>query len=136
MSADHCLSEPIVILDLNMSTVITATVEECEAKFDYIVNKYGTFHGFASWFKVYFDEVVPTICLSTAPDSSPTHWKQDLFLIDDPLEVSKGQRLTGSIKLTRSKVWRRHLRVSISYTLLLEEDIIANKTTKEYKIWR
>ena len=47
----------------------------------------------------------------------PTHWKQDLLLLDAPIQVEKGQRLKGSVLLKRHKLWRRHLRIKLNYSL-------------------
>ena len=47
----------------------------------------------------------------------PTHWKQDLLLLDDPIQVEKGQRLKGSVWLKRHKLWRRHLRIKLNYSV-------------------
>ena len=55
---------------------------------------------------------LPTVC-----SDRPTHWKQDLLLLDSPLHLEEGQRLKGTIKLTRHKLWRRHLRVTLTYSL-------------------
>lgn len=53
-----------------------------------------------------------------------THWKQDLFLIDTPLELVVGQRLKGTFQLERHKLWRRHLRIKLTYSLWNDEEII------------
>lgn len=45
-----------------------------------------------------------------------THWKQDLFMMNDPISVSPGDAVSGKISIIRNRHWRRHLRVSISCT--------------------
>ena len=56
---------------------------------------------------------------------SLTHWKQDLLLIDQPYKVLEGQRIKGKVLLTRHKIWRRHLRVQLSYSLWNNEEKIT-----------
>ena len=46
---------------------------------------------------------------------SLTHWKQNLFLLDNPVQVSKGDRVEGQIKIYRHPEWRRHLRVLLQF---------------------
>ena len=48
---------------------------------------------------------------------SATHWKQDLFMMDKPLKVVRGDRLHGTLTMVRNLKWRRHLKVKLSYTL-------------------
>ena len=48
---------------------------------------------------------------------SATHWKQDLFMMDKPLKVVRGDRLNGTLTMVRNLKWRRHLKVKLSYTL-------------------
>ena len=63
-----------------------------------------------------FLPLLPTMFLPTSPTHSLTHWKQDLFMIDTPISVKKGDMLDGVICIQRNKLWRRHLKVHISYT--------------------
>ena len=58
----------------------------------------------------------PSSSSPTSPTHSLTHWKQDLFMIDTPISVKKGDMLDGVICIQRNKLWRRHLKVHISYT--------------------
>ena len=44
-----------------------------------------------------------------------THWKQDLLVIDCPLEVITGDTIEGRISITRNKIWRRHLKIDVEY---------------------
>ena len=44
-----------------------------------------------------------------------THWKQNLFILDKPVKVSKGDRMEGLIKIYRHPEWRRHLRVLLKF---------------------
>lgn len=46
---------------------------------------------------------------------SLTHWKQDLMMMDEPVSVSANDRIEGKVTITRNKVWRRHLRIYISF---------------------
>jgi protein arginine N-methyltransferase 3 len=45
--------------------------------------------GIVGYFDSVFDNENP-VTLSTAPYSPPTHWKQTVFLLPDPISVNKG----------------------------------------------
>lgn len=46
----------------------------------------------------------------------PTHWKQNLFMLDNGLIVEKGDNVQGYAKISRHAEWRRHLRLFICFT--------------------
>ena len=50
--------------------------------------------------------------LSTSPHHERTHWKQNLFLLDDPVSVNAGNFITGFATLKRNPKYRRHLNVT------------------------
>ncbi|KAG0581166.1 hypothetical protein M758_4G233000 [Ceratodon purpureus] len=55
------------------------------------------------------------IVLSTAPDSTPTHWAQTLLYVYDPIEVKQDQEISGSIELSQSKENPRFMNIFLKY---------------------
>ncbi|XP_073389493.1 probable protein arginine N-methyltransferase 6 isoform X2 [Physcomitrium patens] len=55
------------------------------------------------------------IVLSTAPDSTPTHWAQTILYVYDPIEVKQDQEISGSIELSQSKENPRFLNIHLKY---------------------
>lgn len=47
----------------------------------------------------------------------PTHWKQTLFMLDRPVSVCAGDSISGTIVLQRNPVWRRHMTVTLHWTI-------------------
>ncbi|CAK7297067.1 Protein arginine N-methyltransferase 2 [Vulpes lagopus] len=45
-----------------------------------------------------------------------THWKQVLFMMDEPVSMLSGDVVTGSVVLQRNPVWRRHMSVALSWS--------------------
>ncbi|KAJ8320847.1 hypothetical protein KUTeg_002434 [Tegillarca granosa] len=64
-----------------------------------------------------------------------THWKQNLFIIDEAITVECDDIITGSYNLYRNKEWRRHLFVKINFKLQRKDEIL-NTVEKKYSIWR
>uniref|UniRef100_A0A4X2M5M9 Protein arginine N-methyltransferase 2 n=1 Tax=Vombatus ursinus TaxID=29139 RepID=A0A4X2M5M9_VOMUR len=106
----------------------------------FCIRRSGTLHGFSAWFSVEFQSVGedrPQLVLSTGPTDPTTHWKQTLFMLDEPLAVRAGDVVTGSIVLQRNPVWRRHMSVTLSWTVTSEKDPTSPKVgEKTFPIWR
>ena len=64
------------------------------------------FSGFVSWFEVFFppDDNV----LTTSPFCEPTHWNQEVLVLDESFEVEKGDTISCDVSIERNKYWRRH----------------------------
>lgn len=61
---------------------------------------------------------------------STTHWKQTLFMMDDPVPVHRGDVVTGFVVLQRNPVWRRHMSVTLSWTVTSKQDPTSQKVSK------
>ncbi|XP_021571479.1 protein arginine N-methyltransferase 2 isoform X3 [Carlito syrichta] len=109
-----------------------------ELHFD--IRKAGTLHGFTAWFSVHFQSLqegqAPQV-LSTGPFHPTTHWKQTLFMMDDPVPVCTGDVVTGSVVLQRNPVWRRHMSVTLSWAVTSRQDPTSQRVgEKVFPIWR
>ncbi|XP_022111246.1 protein arginine N-methyltransferase 2-like isoform X2 [Acanthaster planci] len=141
MKQEDCLSLPQRILQLDMKTVTGSELEEVTHQFNYTVSKAGTLHGFASWFQVDFagypsNNSKPCISLNTGPDYPLTHWKHTLFMMDSPITVEQGDRIEGAVIIQRNKVWRRHMRVNLEYSVTSTNTNDIQSFAKLFPIWR
>ena len=132
------LADPAVIYNLDMNNDNEIHLEQNTSKFHFSFNKAEEMHGFGAWFDTAFDEgelgsqwkvkqkqgmdaktfaSAPPKCvvLSTSPSVAPTHWKQVQFIFREPIVVSVGEELKGTITFSRNKVWRRHFDVVIEF---------------------
>ncbi|KAI0072207.1 S-adenosyl-L-methionine-dependent methyltransferase [Panus rudis PR-1116 ss-1] len=65
---------------------------------------------------------------STGPLSVPTHWKQTIFLLREPIIVHEGTVVQGTFKCRKSEDNSRELDVEIHYTVKDEgEDAVASQ---------
>ncbi|XP_048193639.1 protein arginine N-methyltransferase 2-like [Perognathus longimembris pacificus] len=109
-----------------------------ELHFD--IQKAGTLHGFTAWYSVRFrsmEEGQPQQVISNGPRHPTTHWKQTLFMMDDPVPVHIGGVVTGCVVLQRNPVWRRHMSVTLSLAITSGQDHTFQKIgEKVFPIWR
>eukprot|EP01112_Ceratiomyxa_fruticulosa_P009835 TRINITY_DN2582_c0_g1_i15.p1 TRINITY_DN2582_c0_g1~~TRINITY_DN2582_c0_g1_i15.p1 ORF type:complete len:445 (-),score=87.78 TRINITY_DN2582_c0_g1_i15:447-1781(-) len=58
-----------------------------------------------------------TIILSTSPFESATHWKNDIYLFENPVTVSKDQVINGVIRVLQHQRYRRHWWLELSFSI-------------------
>lgn len=105
------LSEANVIADIDL---MTATTESCNFKYDFKLKvlKAGKVTSFVGYFDTFF-ELPHSVSFSTGPEATATHWKQAVFYLKDPVSVSVGQVIEGTLKCRRHNKEMRSLSVSI-----------------------
>ncbi|XP_066592863.1 uncharacterized protein Art3 [Prorops nasuta] len=86
----------------DLYTVTTDCVNFC-APFNLIVSKTGSLTALVGYFDVFFDLDNP-ISFSTSPFASPTHWKQTVFSLSEPISISEGEVISGKL------ICRRHIK--------------------------
>ncbi|XP_047339117.1 protein arginine N-methyltransferase PRMT10-like [Impatiens glandulifera] len=119
---DQVIGSPAMILGIDCSTVTVADIIKFTTVFSSIIIKEEDTRlcGFAGWFDVHFrgsraDPAAKVIELTTAPsEENGTHWGQQLFLLDEAKSVSKGDELSLTLTLERSKENHRLLEVHLA----------------------
>ncbi|XP_068683864.1 protein arginine N-methyltransferase 2-like [Montipora capricornis] len=143
LDREDCLSQGVVLLHIDMQTFPRESLEFMLEQFEFIITKDGTLHGLCTWFSVLFGGVPVTDelayeTLSTGPDDETTHWKQNLFLLDEPVFVHIGNFITGSAALKRNPKYRRHLSVTFDFKIFSAKSngsVVCN-IKKKFLIWR
>ncbi|KAH7928744.1 protein arginine N-methyltransferase [Leucogyrophana mollusca] len=76
------------------------------------------------------------ISFSTGPTSQPTHWKQTVFLLREPIHAEDGTIVTGTFDLRKSADNSRELDVEIHYSVRknAEADTISETVVQMYKV--
>jgi len=58
---------------------------------------------FVAYFDIFFEKnCEEKVSFSTSPSNSPTHWKQTVFYLEQPINVTQGQILDGFLSCTKS----------------------------------
>ncbi|XP_078620041.1 protein arginine N-methyltransferase 2-like isoform X2 [Branchiostoma floridae x Branchiostoma japonicum] len=139
LDLQDCLAEWETVLVMDMKRFRVEELEEITQEFEFQVTREGMFHGFASWFSVDFGgfpSSEPPVVLNTGPEHEMTHWKQDLFMMDQPTAVEEGDSIVGSILIKRNPEWRRHLRVMFTWEVLKAGVRWGTQKQKQFLLWR
>ncbi|NP_001181877.1 protein arginine N-methyltransferase 2 [Xenopus laevis] len=137
LQPEDCLSEPCTLFHLNLKTLQVAELERMNCDFTFLVHTNGLLHGFTAWFSVQFENLEEQghLELNTGPFSPLTHWKHTLFMLDEPLQVQKRDKISGSVVFERNSVWRRHMSVTLSW--VISRELKMQKVgCKVFPIWR
>jgi len=82
------LSNECKILDLNLYTVKSNDLEFAN-KYTFQIQKTDTIHAIVGWFDAYFENLKEPIKLTTSPYCKPTHWKQAIFYLNEPIQAKE-----------------------------------------------
>ncbi|XP_050536017.1 protein arginine N-methyltransferase 3-like isoform X2 [Daktulosphaira vitifoliae] len=110
--ADRIVTEEFKLCSFDMYTCDTNSTN-FKVDFKLNITKTCPLTSIVGYFDSIFDNENPVI-LTTAPHSTPTHWKQTIFLLPNPINVNKGDVLEGEFQCTRNIKQVRSLIISIS----------------------
>ncbi|XP_058112684.1 protein arginine N-methyltransferase PRMT10 [Magnolia sinica] len=115
------IGTPAIIKEIDCLTTTVNEIVNVKAKFSSSITVEKTrLCGFAGWFDVHFrgsssNPATQEVELTTAPSTdNPTHWGQQVFLLNPPLRVSEGDDVTVSFSMDRSEVNHRLMEVEFA----------------------
>jgi hypothetical protein len=82
------------------------------SNFEINITKAGELNAFVGSFDT---KLAEGILIKTTPASPQTHWKQSLFFVDNPIQVSEDDIIEGTIKVTTDEENYRNIIVSFTY---------------------
>ncbi|XP_044735435.1 protein arginine N-methyltransferase 1, partial [Chrysoperla carnea] len=110
--SDNIITTSATILDLDLYTC-TKNAVNFESLIELKALNDGHLTSIVGYFDTYFTSMSEDFTFSTGPDSTPTHWKQTIFYLRDPIPVKKDEVIKGSIKCSRGKNELRSLIVHL-----------------------
>lgn len=96
---DSALSEPVVMAEFNLMTV-DYKYPNFVYDFELQLKKAGKITAFVGYFDTFFD-LPQAVHFTTGPHATPTHWKQVIFYIRDPVAVTAGEVIRGQFLCQR-----------------------------------
>ena len=109
VNAKGLLSKPVSIASIDFRQSVN---QQFNAGSYIQIEKPGTIHGVAGWFKTQLCEGIE---ISTAPDKPVTHWKQAFFPFRDKISVIKGDVLDWSVTVGGKQPDSDDTRISYNY---------------------
>lgn len=94
-NVDDLITSTAEIQAFDLFTVGTDCVNFC-SPFTLNVKKTGSLTAIIGYFDIFFDLENP-VHFSTGPFSTPTHWKQTVFSLSEPISITEGKSHTESI---------------------------------------
>lgn len=109
---EFTLTKSNEILNLDL---MTCDLDYSNFQFDFNLEvvKPGKMNSIVGFFDCFFELPEKNISFSTSPDSTPTHWKQVIFYIDEPVEVKIGEKISGKLTCRRDRKDLRAINVEI-----------------------
>ncbi|KAI8915065.1 S-adenosyl-L-methionine-dependent methyltransferase [Entophlyctis helioformis] len=119
---DFADAQGIITSEQTVSTINTqtATVASLDFECDYslVATRDGTMHAICSWFDIEFrGALVETETFSTGPLTKGTHWKQTMFVFDEPFHVLKGDVIEGRFTGIKSKENHRDMVATVTVNI-------------------
>jgi len=90
------------VLNIDLYTVKKEQLD-FSAPFKFNVNRDDYCHALVAYFTVEFSRSHTKLMFSTGPKSEYTHWKQTVFYLDEPMTVTQGETITGTITVNRNQ---------------------------------
>jgi len=120
------------ILDIDLYTVKKEDLDFASKYEITFTRDNDRFSGLVAWFDTGFTKLTNKFNLTTSPYHKSTHWSQTIFYTKNDLKVNKGDKVTGSICVKKSKTNFRQLDVKISYNVPKEKN---EKGEEEKECW-
>ncbi|XP_019506902.1 PREDICTED: protein arginine N-methyltransferase 3 [Hipposideros armiger] len=108
------ISDPCSIKHIDCHTTSVSDLE-FSSDFTLKITKTSLCTAIAGYFDIYFEKNChKRVLFSTGPQSTKTHWKQTIFLLEKPFSVKAGEALKGKITVHKNKKDPRSLIVTLT----------------------
>ncbi|CRK92142.1 CLUMA_CG005725, isoform A [Clunio marinus] len=108
---EYVLTKSNTICDLDLMTC-DMNYSNFTYDFNLEVTKASLMTSFVGYFDTFFD-LPEKVSFSTSPDSKPTHWKQAIFYLAEPVNVKVGDQISGKFICRRDRNDLRSLNIEI-----------------------
>jgi len=126
VNPDVMCSSAYTLKETNCIETSVADVSAFESPFELTVNKAGVCSVLCVYFDINFEtNLSAPVFFSTGPAATPTHWKQTLFYLKQPLTVADGDVISGNLVASKNTTFERHWEVTITYKAGSEMDAIT-----------
>ena len=140
LDKEQVISTPVVVksLDLHVCTVADALGVD-NASFSFTVTKMVRVSAFAGWFDAVFagsatSPSIEVVTLSTHPQMGYTHWGQQVFYLEEAVDLEPEDELLGTMSMYRTKDSARLYHVSVRYHVKRRNGSVVAPVSLVYEI--
>ncbi|XP_069479582.1 protein arginine N-methyltransferase 3 isoform X2 [Ambystoma mexicanum] len=114
------ISEPCIIKRIDCQTTAVADLD-FSTDFALQITESTVCTALAGYFDVFFEKHCNNkVVFSTGPQSTKTHWKQTVFLLENPISVKTGDLLEGKMKVRKNRKDPRSLLITVSINNMIQ----------------
>lgn len=114
----HFISKPVKVKEFDLMSISVSDLD-FEESFKLNVTRNGVCSSIVGYFDILFgeeqEEIANPVTFSTSPDCTPTHWKQTIFLLKEPISCKVGDTLNGRIFCRKNKKDKRALDIALIF---------------------
>ncbi|KAJ3218861.1 Protein arginine N-methyltransferase 3 [Dinochytrium kinnereticum] len=119
ITGDDLISQAVSIKALDLNKINVSELD-FRSPLEIQIERDGTLTCLCGWFDILFQATGSDgndVFFSTGPQATPTHWKQTMFLMKNPIQVQKGDILKGTIDIVKAFANSRNLLVTIEFEI-------------------
>ncbi|XP_056014170.1 protein arginine N-methyltransferase 3-like isoform X2 [Ostrea edulis] len=114
VKAEKILSDCVVVKELDTCSCSTSDLQFSE-DFTLTASGEGQINALVGYFDIFFHKgCTSKVMFSTGPQVTSTHWKQTVFLLKNPISVTKGQQMKGHIICKKNRRDPRSLVITLT----------------------
>jgi len=111
---DKLISHPFVLKEFDLMKISVSDLE-LEEDFSLKVTRDGTLSALVGYFDIDFETKLDNpVHFSTSPSAVPTHWKQTVFFLKQPITVKEGDCVQGRLSCKKNLKDTRSLDIDIT----------------------
>jgi len=120
---DKVISKPAIIQEFDLMKISVKDLD-FDSLFHLEIFKDGNVSAIVGYFDIMFCSEENPISFSTSPEATPTHWKQTVFFLKEPLACKSGDNLKGRIFCKKNKKDTRGLDVALIFFKNDSDDVL------------
>ena len=111
--SDKVKSQLAQILELDLTKCTIEDFASFQSEFELKISETCNITAIGGSFDTIFAQMKNAVNLSTSPHTPPTHWKQTVFYLEEPIKAQKDEILKGKISVSRPPKDARGLLVKL-----------------------
>ncbi|KAJ3088712.1 Protein arginine N-methyltransferase 3 [Quaeritorhiza haematococci] len=137
------ITDAVTIKDIDISTATIASLD-FTTPFELKATRQSRMYAICGWFDTWFDperdaverksKSFSPVFFSTGPNAIGTHWKQTIFVLENPIDLDLGSTVKGQFRCQKSKENPRELVVNITADVIDSKAQTLSKISQTFQV--